>query len=319
MILAAGAGTRLYPLTAALPKPMVPVANEPVLAHVIRNLHRQGFDQLAINLSHLPDAIRSYFGDGSAYGVSIRYSFEPEPLGTAGGVKRLGDFWDQDFLVIGGDDLTDMELSGMIAFHRQHQGLATIALYPVADPSLYGVAVLDRDRRITAFQEKPPRDEALSNLCNTGVYLFSPRVLELIPDGFHDFGRELFPALVAQGAPVYGYPAQGYWRDIGNPREYLAANLDLLCGRTTLPAREPPAGAQVHPGARLLPPVCLGEGVIVESGAIVGPNCVIGDRCHIHAGARLADCVLWPGVDIKKGTEVASAIVAPHCTLEVAP
>jgi len=319
MILAAGAGTRLYPLTAQLPKPMVPVANRPVLEHVMRAVTRHDFRELAINLSYLPQAITAHFGDGAGHGARIHYSHEEEPLGTAGGVRKLADYWDDGtFLVIGGDDLTDMDLAAMLAFHRAHGGLATLALYPVADPSRFGVVVTGPDGRVTAFQEKPPPQEARSNLCNMQVYLFEPAILELIPEGFFDFGRHLFPALVAQGAPIYGYQATGYWRDIGSLEDYLAANVDFLCGHTNL---APPAGGRPDLGAgvQVVPPLCLGQGVMVHPGAMLGPNCVIGDGCEIHSGAKLSHCVLWPGVQVKAGTVVSRAIVTPHCTVEVPP
>ncbi len=320
MILAAGVGNRLRPLTDELPKPMVPVANAPVLAHVITALRRHGFDDLAINLNYLPEQITGHFGDGGDHGVRIRYSHEPEALGTAGGVKRLGSFWDDTFLVVGGDDLTDMGLSDMLAFHRSHGGLATLALYPVADPSQFGVVVLDGGGRITAFQEKPKREEAKSNLCNMQVYLFEPEILDLIPDeGFFDFGSQLFPVLAAQGAPIYGYRADGYWRDIGNPRDYLAANLDFLCERTDLCKTVPQDRSGVDPAATLVEPLHIAAGAIVEAGATVGPYCVIGERCHVHTGATLRETVLWPGVHIGQDKAVASAIVTPRGTVEVPP
>lgn len=321
MILAAGAGTRLYPLTATTPKPMVPVANEPVLAHVIRAVRRHGFTDLAINTSYLPDAITSHFGDGRDYGVTIRYSREEQALGTAGGVRRLTGFWGEDtFLVIGGDDLTDMDLGAMLDFHRSHGGLATLALCPVADPSQFGVVVTEPDGLITGFQEKPKPSEAQSDLCNMQVYLFSPRILDLIPaQGFSDFGSQLFPAWVRRGLPLYGYRAKGYWRDIGHPRDYLAANLDFLEGRTALAAELAPSlPPTMGPGAVVRGPVHLGRAVFVEPGAIVGPNCVIGDHVRVGAGAGLDNCVVWPGVEIAAGAQVTSAIVTPHCTVEVA-
>jgi NDP-sugar pyrophosphorylase family protein len=305
MILAAGGGTRLYPLTFGCAKPMVPVLNRPVMEHIIGLLRRHGITKLIANLHHYADQISSYFGDGSRSGVELEYSHEEIILGTAGGAKHVASFFgDHTFIIIGGDDLADFDLHAMTAFHRERQALATIAVMPVEHVSQYGIVVADDDGRIRSFQEKPKAEDALSRLANTGVYMFERQVLDFIPAGeFFDFGKQVFPLLLEKRAPFFAWPAAGYWQDIGNPREYLEANLDALAGKAGIA----PPGAEASPGvwiedgavieAAVEPPVLLGAGCRLESGAEVA-GCVIGPNARVPAGARLRECVAWSGVEV---------------------
>ncbi|MDH7487809.1 MAG: NDP-sugar synthase [Anaerolineae bacterium] len=230
LILAAGEGTRLRPLTLDRPKPMLPIAGKPLLEHTIAWLRQHGITQVAINLHHRPEAITDHFGDGRRWGVHIIYSYEEQLLGTAGAARRLQPFFDDTFVVVYGDVLTDMNLTAMLDFHRRLKRrlplLATIALYRVPNPSECGLVGLDGSRRITCFVEKPPPQAVFTDLANAGVYVLEAAVLEHIPpDRYHDFGHDLFPALLERGAPLYGYPLgpDEFLIDIGSPEKYHQA------------------------------------------------------------------------------------------------
>ena len=322
MILAAGGGTRLYPLTFNLAKPMVPVLNRPVMGRIIALLARHGITELIANLYHFPDQIASYFGDGARCGVALEYSREREILGTAGGVKHVaGFFGDQTFIVIGGDDLADFDLTAMAAFHRQRGALATIAVSEVEHVSQYGIVVADDSGRIRSFQEKPPAHEALSRTANTGVYMFEPAALDYIPPNeFFDFGKQVFPLLLEKGAPFFAWGAKGYWKDIGNPREYLDANIDALEGKAGIS----PPGAEISPGtwaegectiaaAEIEPPVALGAGCRLAPGCRIG-KCVIGPRARVPAGAAFEACVVWAETETP-AVSARAATFAPGCVV----
>ena len=228
MILAAGKGTRLYPLTETLPKPMVPVAGKPVLEHTVRWLSRHGIRRIAINLHHLPDAVRSHFGDGSRFGVELRYSEEPELLGTAGGVKQVEGFFDDPFVVVYGDVLADFDLGALAAFHRSHGGEphATLTLDRRPDAAACGVVELDANDRILGFVEKPRPEEIRSPWVNSGIMVLDRALLAGIPAGrFSDFGREVLPAWLGEGIPLWGWrlPEGAYLIDMGTPEKYAQA------------------------------------------------------------------------------------------------
>lgn len=227
IILAAGEGTRLRPLTQECAKAMLPVGGQPLLGHLVYLLRAHGLTEIAINLHHRPDDVVSYFGDGNDFGVQITYSYEQELLGTAGAVKKLRGFFTETFLVIYGDLLTTLDLTALIRFHQHQAGLATIALYWVDNPQACGIVALDEAGRIRRFVEKPGPDGVFSNLANAGIYVLEPEVVDVIPSGvYYDFGRDLFPALLENGMPLYGYPIQEYLIDIGTPGKYQQAQRD---------------------------------------------------------------------------------------------
>ncbi len=226
MILAAGEGRRLRPLTNHLPKPMLPVGGKPLLEHIIINLRHSGITEFAVNLHHLPQAVTDYFGDGSRLGVKLRYSIEDRLLGSAGGVKRVEDFFDEPFVVYYGDVFTLADIRPMIAHHYRSGVLATMGLYPVPDPWNRGIVEMDAAHLITRFVEKPAPEEAFSNLANAGIYVLEPDILSRIPaDQPFDFGRDVFPALLADGQRVAGYVIGDTLIDIGLPEKYEEANL----------------------------------------------------------------------------------------------
>ncbi len=278
MILAAGLGTRLRPLTEEISKPMVPIVNRPVMEHIVDLLSRHGFEELYVNLHYHPDVITNHFGDGGSWGLSITYSYEEELMGTAGGVKKLEEKLGGDtFLIISGDALTDLDLSALVAFHKQHKCIATLVVTPVSDPSKYGVVIMEEGGRITGFQEKPSREEAKSFVANSGIYVFEPEVLEMIPAGFYDFGTQLFPRFLEEGIEFYGYQHEDYWNDVGSLEEYKEGNFDALTGKVKVRI----------PGVRIGEDVWIGEDTVIEEEVVmVGPVC-IGSNCEVKKGARL--------------------------------
>lgn len=333
MILAAGLGTRLRPLTNLMPKPLAPVANRPVMGHILTLLERHGVGEVIANLSYMPDAIREAFGDGSGYGVSLEWSEEPAPLGTAGGVAKAADFLTSgdgnDFCVISGDALTDVDLTALIESHRSSGAVATLACKQVEDPSEFGVIVTDSEGRIEGFQEKPAPGEQLSNLANCGIYILDASVFDHFPPGDHkspagpddqpvgfvDWAMDVFPTLLAGSSEMRAHEISDYWNDIGSLDELLAGNGDALRGLVSvdLPGEEAADGIRVvgEPdlsGARLDPPVLVGEGVhFGDDCEIHGPT-AIGNGSVIGDGATVVESVLLPGAEVEPGARVEREI-----------
>jgi mannose-1-phosphate guanylyltransferase len=322
MILAGGLSTRLYPLTKLVPKPLVPVAGIPNAALLLRYLRAYGFDEIAMNVHYLAESIVEALGDGSPFGVRLRYSYEEELLGSAGGVKNVEAFFGQEpFVVIGCDELTDLRLDRLLAFHREREAIATIGLVERDDVDQYGVVVLDERAKIVGFQEKPEKGTERSTLVNTGVYVFSPEIFAHIPAGeFYDFGKQVFPALQAAGEAFYGFDARdAYWADIGTPDEYRRASYDLMRGRVRIPQTSPngiDASARLADGVRIDGPVHVGAAVCVGEGvSILGPS-VLGDRVSIEAGARLERAICWDGATVGAFAELRDTIVGKDYVIE---
>ncbi|MCL5772061.1 MAG: NDP-sugar synthase [Actinobacteria bacterium] len=279
MVLAAGLGTRLRPLTDLISKPMAPIVNKPVMEHIIELLKEHGFNEIVCNLHWYPEAIKNYFTDGSKWDIKITYSYEPELLGTAGGVKKVEAFFEgQTFLILSGDALTDINLTEMMEFHKKKGGICTIALTEVDDPSQYGVVIIDNDNKITGFQEKPLMGEAKSHLANSGIYIFEPEIFKYIPYGsFYDFGRDLFPKLLELSIPYFGYKHDRYWNDVGSLEQYQQGNFDALEGKVKLKI----PGIQINEG------IWIGKNCRIEEDVIMIPPLVIGNNCKIKKGAKL--------------------------------
>jgi mannose-1-phosphate guanylyltransferase len=308
MVMAAGLGTRLRPLTDFLPKPMMPVANRPVLHHLLNLLHRHEVREVGINIHAFPELIQTYFGDGSSLDMSVHWSYEPELLGTAGGTKKLEDFWEgETILITSGDGLHDVDVTALLGHHRRTGALATLTVKPVSDPSAYGVVILDRDTRVRGFQEKPTRDEARSDLANCGIYVIEAELLDRIPaDTFSDFGTDVWPALVAANEEVYAYTTMAYWNDVGDLDELRNTILDAVLGhvRVDIPGEEIGSGVWVEEGcqiadsARIDGPVVVGPGVVVEEAAQIRGPAAIGADCHLGAGAAIRSAALLPGTAV---------------------
>ncbi len=322
MILAGGMSTRLYPLTKEVPKPVIPVAGEPISGHVMRWLASFGIRDVAINVFYLADAVRAAFGDGSRYGVRLEYLVEKELTGSAGGLKQMEPwFAGGTFVVVGCDDLTNADLAALVRFHKQRGALATIGLLEVEEVDQYGVVILDEQGRITGFQEKPARGTERSKLANTGIYVFEPAIFAHIPaNTFYDFGKQVFPELVAAGLPFYGMELRGaYWRDVGTPGEYRQATADVLEGRVVpvgARATGVPASASVAADARIEGAVRVGENAEIASGArVVGPS-VIGDGVQIGANAIVERSIVWNGASIGAGATLRDAIVGERYAVD---
>lgn len=323
MVLAAGLGTRLRPLTYEMPKPLVPVANRPVMEHILRLLARHGHREAIANISHLPEMIRERFGDGSGLGIELSYSVEEELLGTAGGVRGVAEFLtggeSDSFLVISGDGLTDLDLAAMRAVHEAHGGIATLALKRVSDPGEFGVVITGSDGRIQAFQEKPDAAEALSNLANCGIYMFRREIFDHFPDrDFVDWAMDVFPALLEADVAMYGYEIDAYWNDVGSLEEYLQGNVDALEGAVALEiaGEEVSTGVRVAaeagiaPDAELEAPILIGAGARVGAGSRLDGPLVIGDGCRIGDGAQIKRSVLLGGTEVAPGSILVGAIAA---------
>lgn len=300
MILAGGLSTRLYPLTLNVPKPLVPVLDRPVVAHVLEYLRANGVDDIAINVHYFADAVRKYVGEGAKWNARITYLHETELMGSAGAVKQLAARFNQTFVVIGCDDVTTIDLAAAIAFHQRRRATATIVLTQAENVSQYGVVVTDSEGRIKSFQEKPAPGTELSNFVNTGVYIFEPSVLEHIPaNTFYDFGKQVFPYLLKAEERFYGMRQEAYWCDVGTPSEYRRVHRDALTGVVKL---------AIADGAALRDGVLTGPGVTIDPSArIVGPSC-IGGRCAVEAGAVVEQSILWSGVRVGAGARIRDAI-----------
>jgi len=299
--MAGGEGTRLRPLTSNAPKPMMPVANRPMMEHIINLLKQHGIDEIVVTVAFLANHIRTYFGDGSELGVRMSYATEETPLGTAGSVRNAMDVLDDRFLVISGDVLTDIDLSEIIAFHEEHQAMATIGLTPVDNPLEFGIVITREDGSIERFLEKPTWGQVFSDTINTGIFVLEPEIFDYIPaDRSVDFSSEVFPAVLDAGKPLFGAVAEGYWEDVGTLEAYSRAHKDVLDGKVKLDI----------PGFEISDGVFIGEGAEIDPDAdIVGPA-IIGDYCRIEAQARLGEyTVLGTNVRARAGADLERTIV----------
>ncbi len=331
MILAAGLGTRLRPITYAMPKPLVPVLNRPVMEHTARLLARHGFGEAIANLYWFPETIESHFGDGSGFGLDLTYSREDHLLGTAGGVRRVAEYLGGSFLVVAGDALTDIDFRAMREFHESHNGVATVATKRVPDTDQYGVVIAGEDGRIQGFQEKPDPAEALSDLANTCIYMFRAEIFEFFPEPgtskaagpddppeFADWAMDVFPALLDGDVPFYSHEIDAYWNDIGNLDELRQGNLDALHGAVAVEPGAPRVSEGVRSAsplgeAEVKAPVLVGEGVEIGAGVRIEGPAIVGDGCRIGDGAIVRDSILLEAAEVPAEGILIGAIAA-HAT-----
>ena len=328
IVMAGGEGTRLRPMTENLPKPLVPLLEEPVMGYTLKLLRRHGIQDIGVTLWYQPKKVRAAFRDGEKYGVKLKYYEEVCPLGTAGSVRMAKEELTDTFFVLSGDGLTDCDLTAALRFHREKKALATIVLHRTDIPLPYGVVMRDQDGRITGFLEKPGWSRVFSDLVNTGIYILEPEVLERIPAaGSPDFGKDIFPALLSAGLPLYGWEMPGYWCDVGAPEAYLSAQRALLKGDVDLPVK-----SGIHPDVRMESGAVtegncrIGHGARIGAGAVIRDS-VIGEGCVIGAGAVAENCCLWAGSVLRekarasgsvlcRGASVGcGAVLAPGCVL----
>ncbi|MDD5747677.1 MAG: NDP-sugar synthase [Actinomycetota bacterium] len=319
VMLVGGFGTRLRPLTITTPKPLLPLVNIPFLEIELLHLREYGVEEVILSTGYLPELFDNYFGTGEKLGMKLVHVTEKEPLGTCGAVKNVEQYvGDEAFIVCNGDILTDLDINALFEYHREKEAKVTITLTPVDDPTAYGLVPLEGDGRIKEFLEKPSWDEVVTNLINAGTYVLEPGVLEEVPPGKnYSFERELFPSLLDRGVPMYGYPSDCYWLDLGTPSKYLAAHHDILEGKINVPLNANEvrqgifAGADfiVSETAELHPPVVVGNNVKVSKGARVGPLTTLGDGVVVGAGSKVEGSVVLYGSSLGKGCIVERSII----------
>jgi mannose-1-phosphate guanylyltransferase/mannose-1-phosphate guanylyltransferase/phosphomannomutase len=327
MVLAAGLGTRLRPITFDMPKPMVPVLNRPVMEHILRLLAKHDFTETIANLHWFPELIEEHFGDGSSCGVSLSYSREEALLGTSGGVRNVADFLGDEFLIISGDALTDLDLTAMREFHQSHDGIATLATKRVTDTTQFGVAITDSEGRISGFQEKPDPSEALSDLANCGIYMLRKEIFDFFPspgtstaakegdpEGFADWAMDVFPRLLESDVPFYSHEIDAYWNDIGNLAELRESTVDALTGAVQVEQVGENvdgyrSGEPEGDEGKLAGPVLLGPGCEIGEDVRIDGPAVIGDGAKIGAGSRLRDVIVLPGAELPPQSVLIGAIL----------
>jgi mannose-1-phosphate guanylyltransferase/phosphomannomutase len=343
VVMAGGEGTRLRPMTASMPKPLLPIVNKPIMEHVLRLLQRHGVTDTVVTVQFLASLVRNYFGDGEEFGMALHYATEDTPLGTAGSVKNAEHLLDDGtFLVISGDALTDFDLTDLVKYHRDKGALVTVCLTRVPDPLEFGITIVDDDGKVQRFLEKPTWGQVFSDTVNTGIYVMEPEVFDHVAKGEPvDWSGDVFPRLVDEGLPIYGYVAEGYWEDIGTHDSYFKAQADVLSGKVDvgLGAFEVSTGvwvaegADVHPDAVLRGPLYIGDYAKVEAGAELREFCVLGSNVVVKNGAflhraivhdnvfigpqtNLRACVIGKNTDIMRGARVEEgAIIGDECVI----
>ena len=312
MILAAGYGTRLRPLTGNIPKPLVPIMNRPLILHNLLFLKKHGIEEIMINLHYLPEMIPDYLGDGADWGLTLHYSQEPRILGTAGGIKNVKDFFQgETFLVMNADVLIQVDLQRAISSHRKNNALGTMVVSGKMDISRYGVVGLDEEGHVCRITDRVGSNQTgLRQTVFLGIHILEPEILRYFPETTPScINADVYPAAIRSGEKILGYRQQeGYWSDLGTPGDYLQAHWDILDGKLGLYSgnRSP---AHIAPSACIVEPVRFGSDVVIQAGAVVGPYCIIGNRVSVGKNCRIKESVLWEGSRIPQETEITGSIV----------
>ncbi|MFH1714623.1 MAG: NDP-sugar synthase [Elusimicrobiota bacterium] len=317
-VMSAGLGTRLRPLTFHVPKPMITIANKPVLQNTLELLSKHNVKDVAVNLHSFPEIIKKYFGNGEKFDINITYSFEKELLGTAGGVRKMKDMLDETFIVMSGDGLVDLDITEVLKFHKEKKTIATIVLKSKDKKFEYGVVRAGKDCAIEQFIEKPLWGDVFENRVNTGIYILEPEIFDYIPENkFYDFGHNVWPELLKKNIPIYAYEIDSYWCDIGNLYEYRKAQIDVMSGAVNIkiPGREISNkiwvgdNTEIDSNADLMPPCIIGNSCKINKGAAIKGNTVIGNNVIIDDSASIENCVIWDNVRIGKGSVLKDCIV----------
>ena len=324
VIMAGGEGSRLRPITCTMPKPMVPLLNKPTIDYCVELLKKNGVTDITVTLHYLPDMIREHLKDGEAFGVNITYCVEERPLGTAGSVRAAAGDCDDTVIVVSGDAMTDINLREVMDAHKTRGAQATIVLKRVSVPTEYGVALLDAEKNITRFLEKPQMSEVFSDLANTGIYVLEPEVLKKIPEGVqYDFSKELFPAIMADGVKLHGYVAKGYWCDIGDIRQYAQAQRDMLDGKCGFSTEAMDCGGVfVEPNAGISHNTRTGKPCYIASDTQIGENTLIDEYSVICEGARIGNncsirrSIVMSGARIRDNAEIRGAVICPDTDID---
>ncbi|MCC7550606.1 MAG: NDP-sugar synthase [Methanobacterium sp.] len=331
VLMAGGKGSRIRPLTLSRPKPMIPVANRPMIEYIVEKIKNSGYTELVVTLSYLKNQLKHLLNERYPE-LNIKYSVEKQPFGTAGGVKKAEKYLDDTFFVLSGDVLVDVDLNKLLNFHRKHNALATMVLTPVDDPSHFGIAVLDEENQIIKFLEKPAPHEVFSKIANTGTYILEPEIFNYIENrkGEVDFSHDVFPRLIEEKAGIYGYVLDGYWNDVGRPKTYLQANYDVLNKKMT---PNPPGkklkesigrlgdiwvgkDVEIDEKVRIIGPVAIGDGSVIERGCTLGRNTVIGENAYLEKNSTIKGSVIFPESMIKASACLKDCIVDSGCCVE---
>lgn len=331
VLMAGGKGSRIRPLTLSRPKPMIPVANRPMIEYIVDKVKKSGFNELVVTLSYLKGQIKNLL-EKDYPDMNIKYSVEKKPLGTAGGVKKASKYIDDTFFVLSGDVLVDIDLNEILNFHKKNKAIATMVLTPVEDPSQYGIAVLDDKNHIVKFLEKPSPHEVFSKIANTGTYILEPEIFDYINNKKReiDFSKDIFPQLITEKARMCGYILDGYWNDVGRPKTYLQANYDVLKrkikpepygknlaeGVGRLGDMWVGTGVDIKNKVRLIGPVVIGDDCVIEKNCIIGRNTIIGDNVHLEKNSTVKGSVIFSDSNVKEGSYLKDCIVDSGCTIE---
>jgi mannose-1-phosphate guanylyltransferase len=315
VILAGGEGTRLRPLTLAMPKPVVPVVNVPFLQYQLELLKKHGVTEVILSLGYQPQKIEAVLGDGSGLGMKIHYAIEQSPLGTGGAYKNAERLLDGPTIVFNGDILCDLDLTAVLRQHRSHHATATLVLTRVQNPSAYGLVETTDNGCITRFLEKPSADEITCNTINAGTYILEPEVLKVIPTGEnYSFERGVFPGLLRDQRPVYAFVSEGYWIDIGTPQKYMQVHQDILHRRFCPPMSPVDATPSLAATARVDQNSHFAAGVVIGEAAKVQSSS-LGEGCSIGSNAIVESCILWPGVSVGENARLVGSIIGTHCRI----
>jgi mannose-1-phosphate guanylyltransferase len=329
--MAGGKGSRIRPLTLSRPKPLIPVANRPLIEYIVNKIKESGYTEVVVTLSYLKNQIKALLQKDYPE-LSIKYSVEKEPLGTAGGVKKAAKHLNDTFFVLSGDVLADVDLNKILDFHNQKKAIATMVLKHVTDPKEFGIAVLDDGNQIIKFLEKPSSREVFSKIANTGTYVFEPEIFDYMTSqkGEMDFSKDIFPQLINERAGIYGFVFDGYWNDVGRPETYLKANYDVLNKKI---GPEPPGkllkesvgrlgniwlgeDVEIHETARLVGPLVIDDGSVIEGGSEVGNNTVLGKNVHLEKNSSIKGSVVFSGSEIGTNSFLKDCIVDSGCRIE---